>query len=99
MRAGPVFRRYIATALVALAVGLLGASPARATPTILRINMSATDTDYADPALSYFTPMWQIEYATCANLVSYPDAEGQAGATIVPELATSMPSVSADGLT
>jgi len=35
-----------------------------------------TDIDYVDPALAYYVISWQIEHATCAKLVNYPDAAG-----------------------
>ena len=38
--------------------------------------------------------MWNIEYATCAKLLNYPDKAGIAGATLQPEVAESMPTVS-----
>ena len=52
-----------------------------------------------DPALAYITTAWQIEYATCAKLVNYPDAPGPEGSRLVPEIAAGMPTVSEDGLT
>ena len=41
----------------------------------------------------------QLSYATCANLLDYPDAAGQAGTRLRPEIAAVMPSLSADGRT
>ena len=32
-----------------------------------------TDIDYVDPALAYYMPTWQLEHATCAKLLRYPD--------------------------
>jgi len=32
------------------------------------------DVDWIDPALSFISFGWQIEYVTCAQLVNYPDA-------------------------
>jgi ABC-type transport system substrate-binding protein len=58
-----------------------------------------TDIDYVDPALAYYLPSWQIEQATCARLVNFPDAEGDAGRRLVPEIAQALPTVSPDGLT
>jgi ABC-type oligopeptide transport system substrate-binding subunit len=52
------------------------------------------DVDYTDPALAYYTPSWNIEYATCAKLLNYPDTAGIAGATLQPEVAESMPTLS-----
>ena len=58
-----------------------------------------TDIDYVDPALAYYVISWQIEQATCARLVNYPDEGGDAGRRLVPQIAQSMPTVSPDGLT
>jgi YVTN family beta-propeller protein len=53
--------------------------------------------DYADPALAYHYTSWQLEYATCAKLLNYPDRPAPAGARLVPEVAQSLPLVSPDG--
>jgi ABC-type transport system substrate-binding protein len=53
-----------------------------------------SDVDYTDPALAYYTASWNIEYATCAKLLNYPDKGDIAGATLQPEVAESMPTVS-----
>jgi ABC-type transport system substrate-binding protein len=58
-----------------------------------------TDIDYVDPALAYYTISWQIERATCARLLNYPDEPGEAGRRLVPEVAQAMPTVSSNGLT
>jgi YVTN family beta-propeller protein len=49
-----------------------------------------------DPAL-YPDPM--ISYATCAKLLNYPDKPAPAGTGLVPEVARSLPTRSADGRT
>ncbi|MDX6513750.1 MAG: hypothetical protein QOE36_3254 [Gaiellaceae bacterium] len=41
----------------------------------------------------------QITYATCAKLLNYPDEPAPAGTRLVPEVARSLPAVSADGRT
>jgi peptide/nickel transport system substrate-binding protein len=56
------------------------------------------DVDWIDPALDYISFGWQIEYATCAELVNYPDAAAPAGSQLQPEVAKSF-TISADGLT
>ena len=43
--------------------------------------------------------LWQIQYATCADLVNYPDVSGPAGGRLVPELAAAPPTHSPDGRT
>jgi YVTN family beta-propeller protein len=52
--------------------------------------------DLLDPALAYSTGSWQILYATCAKLLNYPDRSGPAGEQLAPEVATSLPALSAD---
>ena len=50
-----------------------------------------------DPA--FVAPTWDawqemFHYATCARLVNYPDKEGEAGRTLVPDVAENLPAVS-----
>jgi ABC-type oligopeptide transport system substrate-binding subunit len=87
------------TALL-VAAGTAGATggAAAAAGGTLRINL-VTDTDYVDPALAYYVVSWEMEYATCAKLLNYPDKEAPAGSQLGPEVATGLPSVSADGKT
>ena len=51
-----------------------------------------------DPALAYDRRA-QLLYATCAKLLNYPDRPGPAGSQLVPEVAQSLPTRSADGKT
>jgi ABC-type transport system substrate-binding protein len=67
-------------------------------PHVLQFDLR-TDIDYVDPALSYYVPAWQIEYATCSRLVTYPDAPAPAGGVLQPEIAAGLPAVSPDGRT
>ena len=41
----------------------------------------------------------EVDYATCANLLGYPDAGGLAGASLRPDVAAAMPTASRDGRT
>jgi ABC-type oligopeptide transport system substrate-binding subunit len=108
-------RLLLSVAALALGAGLLvtaafaGKSPSSAskpsakaaagkTGGTLRVNLQS-DTDYVDPALAYYQTSWQFEYVTCAKLLNYPDKPKPAGSQLQPELATSMPKVSANGLT
>jgi YVTN family beta-propeller protein len=50
-----------------------------------------------DPALALGPQEYQLEYATCAKLVNYPDHAAPAGSRIVPEVARSLPTRSPDG--
>ena len=52
-----------------------------------------------DPALAQTPEAWQLEYATCAKLLSYPPVEGYRGTRLEPEVASTLPQVSADRLT
>jgi serine/threonine-protein kinase len=52
-----------------------------------------------DPATPTNVQDNEVLYATCANLLGYPDAAGPAGGTLHPDVAAAMPSVSRDGRT
>lgn len=64
----------------------------------IHINL-ATDTDYTDPALAYYSVSWQFEYATGLKLLNYPDLPAPEGSRLQPEAAAALPVVSADGKT
>jgi ABC-type transport system substrate-binding protein/class 3 adenylate cyclase len=53
----------------------------------------------ADPAVATSRGAYQVEYATCANLLRYPDDPAPDGWRLQPEVAAAMPVVSADGKT
>ena len=53
--------------------------------------------DYFDPGLSYTVSGWQIMQHAYLGLVGYKWTGGPGGATIIPALAESLPTVSADG--
>jgi peptide/nickel transport system substrate-binding protein len=59
----------------------------------------ATDFDYIDTSLAYFTHSWQVLNATQLKLLSFPDLEGAAGSRMRAEAATGFPKVSKDGKT
>jgi peptide/nickel transport system substrate-binding protein len=96
--------RRLALSVAAAAVGLaflaasgLGAPSQRpASGGVFRYSLDA-DIDYVDPALAYYMPTWEIEYATCSMLVNYPDAPAPRGSRLVPEVAQGFPQVSKDG--
>lgn len=58
-----------------------------------------TNIDYTDPALSYLSPGWELEYATCLKLMNYPDGMGPKTSQLVPEAAAGFPKVSNNGKT
>ena len=55
------------------------------------------DLDYTDPALSYYAPGWELEYATQLKLVNYPDANGARSSQLQPEAAAGFPKISNNG--
>ena len=65
----------------------------------LRVNLSTTDFEYLDPALSYEAPGWQVLYMTNLMLLNYPDKPAPEGSRLVPDAATGFPRVSRDGRT
>jgi DNA-binding SARP family transcriptional activator/ABC-type transport system substrate-binding protein len=85
-----------------LAVGV-GPSAADATAGLRgRIAHFISNMDWlgdTDPAVATNPWQWQLEYATCAKLMNYPDAPAPAGWRAQPEVAAAQPVVSADGRT
>jgi len=82
-----------------------GASPAPSPlPPIhgeeLRISTPTQDGEYGitDP-LNYDSTSEQFLYATCANLLDYPDSAGPDGTRLRPEIAAAMPTISRGGRT
>jgi YVTN family beta-propeller protein len=57
------------------------------------------DFETLDPALFEGGAAMQILYATCANLVTYPDKPAPEGSRIVPEVADAIPAPTAGGTT
>jgi ABC-type transport system substrate-binding protein/tRNA A-37 threonylcarbamoyl transferase component Bud32 len=53
----------------------------------------------ADPSTSRGPLEEQLVYATCANLLGYPDSDTPQGEQLRPELAAAMPAISHDGRT
>src|SRR5262249_46731027 len=54
---------------------------------------------FPDPAGPRTPQDREVEYATCANLLAFPDAAGRAGGILRPEVAVAMPTVSREGRT
>ena len=65
---------------------------------LFRIAMD-TGTDYLDPGLSYTVEGWGVMWNVYLPLLGYKHVNGPDGATIVPYLAESLPTVSSDGKT
>ena len=96
-------RPKLGLVLVALLAALCvaGAAAARNTAKAggtLNVDLT-TDVDYTDPALSYLSTGWELEYATCLKLMNYPDGLGPRTAQLVPEAAAGFPKVSNSGKT
>jgi peptide/nickel transport system substrate-binding protein len=72
-----------------------GGSNSGKTYPLLRVVWDAPD--YMDPALYYTVAAYQLTDYVWTGLVGYKHESGPAGATLVPYLAKSMPTVSADG--
>lgn len=74
-------------------------APAQATANeTARVNAPA-DFDSIDPAEGSDSATLQMEYATCAKLLNYPDAPAPAGSQVQPEVASAMPTVTDHGRT
>jgi YVTN family beta-propeller protein len=58
--------------------------------------VSSYDDGPVDPAVESSE---QLSYATCAQLLNYPDRAGQAGSQLIPEVAQTLPTRSQDGRT
>lgn len=69
---------------------------AAATGEVARVDAPA-DFDSIDPAQAGDSATLQMEYATCAKLLDYPDAPAPAGSQLQPEVAAAMPAVSNGG--
>jgi ABC-type oligopeptide transport system substrate-binding subunit len=94
--------KRIGTAVIVLLAVLCMASAATAktgkTGGTLNVDLT-TDVDYTDPALSYLSTGWELEYATCLKLMNYPDGLGPKTSQLVPEAAAGFPKVSNNGKT
>jgi ABC-type oligopeptide transport system substrate-binding subunit len=92
----------LGTAVVVLlaTLCLAGAATAKTAKTGGTLNVDlTTDLDYTDPALSYLSTGWELEYATCLKLMNYPDGIGPKTSQLVPEAAAGFPKVSNNGKT
>jgi peptide/nickel transport system substrate-binding protein len=75
--------------------GSSGGSNEGKTYPLLRVVWDAPD--YMDPALYYTVAAYQLTNYVWEGLVGYKHENGPGGATLVPYLAESMPTISADG--
>jgi ABC-type oligopeptide transport system substrate-binding subunit len=89
-----------AVAVLLATLCMAGAATATTAKTGGTLNVDlATDVDYTDPALSYLSTGWELEYATCLKLMNYPDGMGPRTRQLVPEAAAGFPKVSNNGRT
>jgi ABC-type transport system substrate-binding protein len=82
---------------VVLAAGAPSAGAQGAPGGILRVKLTADVR--LDFATTFDPTAWGIAYATCANLMTFPDRSGEAGARPQPEAAAAYPTVSRHGKT
>ncbi|MFC1412242.1 ABC transporter substrate-binding protein [Streptacidiphilus sp. N1-1] len=61
--------------------------------------LSTQDVDSLDPAIGYYAFVWNLQQLYTRTLVAYPMKPGQAGLQLAPDLASAMPTISADGKT
>jgi peptide/nickel transport system substrate-binding protein len=102
---GPAGAVVLAAALALLAAGCGGggnksssggnAGSSGKTYPLLRVVWDAPD--YMDPALYYTVAAYQLTNYVWTGLMGYKHENGPGGATLVPYLAASMPTISADG--
>ena len=95
-------RRSIGYLMAVAAVAWCASSASGALPPIreggtLRVNDSADFNATIDPGVNYNNSGWAVFYATCAKLVNYPDANLPGSPAVVPEVATTLPTVSDSG--
>jgi len=89
---------FVVLLMALAAVGAAGAKNKAVAGGTLNVDL-ATDVDFTDPALSYLSTGWELEYATCLKLFNYPDGNGPRSAQLVPEGASGFPKVSTGGKT
>jgi peptide/nickel transport system substrate-binding protein len=110
MRRKPTLSLLLFVAGVALLAGSLSAGLARSATSragssaalrggTLRVNESSEDFDYVDPQLAYRSDDWAMLFTTSANLVSFAEKAGPAGAQLYPQGAVAFPTVSDNGKT
>jgi DNA-binding SARP family transcriptional activator/ABC-type oligopeptide transport system substrate-binding subunit/streptogramin lyase len=69
------------------------------TGAVARLIVPIYQFDSPDPAVAQNPFAFQVERATCASLLRYPDSAPPAGFRLQPELAATLPAVSSDGRT
>ncbi|MGL6279748.1 MAG: ABC transporter substrate-binding protein, partial [Gaiella sp.] len=77
----------------------VGASATEHRGGTLRVSSGDPRPQTLDPAVAYDPTSWQVLSIVGDGLTAYKKVGGPAGATLVPDLASALPQVSADGLT
>ena len=93
------FAVFAVVVLTILGVVLHAGRGESAPPANTVVISQSADFATLDPALAQSPEAWELEYATCAKLLDHPPHSGYRGTRLVPEVATSLPSVSPDRLT
>ena len=89
---------FLCLAAIAFATGAsVSASPKTPRTDTFRFGTTGASVQF-DPALAYITTAWEVEYATCAKLINYPDTpwDEREASRLRPEIAAAMPTISAD---
>ena len=89
---------FLCLAAIAFATGAsVSASPKTPRTDTFRVGTTGASVQF-DPALAYITTAWEVEYATCAKLINYPDTpwDEREASRLSPEIAAAMPTISAD---
>lgn len=87
----------IACGVLAVVLAIWGPAPkSSSTGNTLRV-VTTSPPDSLDPAISYMAVSWQMMINLYDGLLTYSKDPGTKGATLVPDLATSMPTVLNDG--
>ncbi len=91
----------IAVIVAALIVGVFarGSSHQRGAAANVLRGSAESPPDSLDPGVSYMSASWQIMVNVYNGLLTYPKEDGAPGTTVVPDLATSMPTQTDGGRT
>jgi YVTN family beta-propeller protein len=66
---------------------------------VVRIDWAGSAIDSLDPGIAFSPTSWEIAYATCAELLNYPDRSAPAESRLEPEIAAAVPAPTNGGKT
>ncbi|MEP6910661.1 MAG: ABC transporter substrate-binding protein [Actinomycetota bacterium] len=98
-RRRPLFAALVLATLAFVAATAVSAKPTTTPPPTGTFRIGTTGASWqTDPGLAYITSAWELEYATCAKLVNYPDTpwDEHEASRLRPEIAAAMPAISPD---